>query len=499
VPVARRPVELDILSPAPVLHFARLYRRLAQQQPPGQKLYWAHLGDLADMGCCCELDRVNRTLSQGFGPDGFIGLAPGNHDKAFTGNFVWSPFWDQVCESCRGRLQECPSGRLEKITSDRMLLEKWEKAVAAQGGSMKPLAGGALYSWLTQRGGALVTVTPLGVIHDRGQPQGLIAIFVDTSDERGRDYGIAGEFGTISESQVDQLLEMTKRAREGKGGAFQESPRYLIFGHSPIRALTSKAKNRLERLVKNLEPDGRTRVLAYVGAHTHKKDARAECVAGRRLPEVIIGSTLDPPQEAALLHIGPDQSSRLALRVRALSLVTPASGACGPETILTASACTRLLARIQRDEPCCTWLFSRQDGGPGPDCQDLEREVSTWDRLKAVALSPVSRDEDDILKDQKRRARALFACLQPHPTCEVAPDLLTLDDTKYTALLEEMDRASGEASALIGCLAWAASAMQAHKAHREMEFADALRCAFDDSSIAGPVEYLVRVEDVPCR
>jgi hypothetical protein len=498
VPVARRPVELDILSSAPVLHFARLYRELAQKQP-GQKLHWTHLGDMADMGCCCELDRVNQALLDRFGPEGFIGVAPGNHDKAFTGNFFWSPFWDQVCESCRDKLPACPSGRLDKLTSDRMLLDRWQKAVSDQGGRMEPLSGGEVYSWFTRRGGALVTVTPLGVVHDHGRPHGLIAVFVDTADERGRDYGIAGEFGTISQAQVEQLLAMIEQVKKEKGDVFVQSPRFLILGHSPMGALTGKSKAQLGRLVAALEADGQRRVLAYVGAHTHRKQATAECMAGRRLPEVIIGSTLDPPQEAALLRIGPDASGALGLRVRALGLMTRETGACGPETSVTARTCTRLLARLQRDEPCCARIFSRKNGLPGPDCQVLESPVPIWERLKAAAQSSVSADEDDILKEQRRRARALFSCLRPSPDCEVSDELMSLNDYQYTALIEEIDRASGDGATLPACLAWAASAVQAHKAHHEMEFADALRCAFDDPTIPGPTDYLIRLEDVPCR
>jgi hypothetical protein len=335
VPTARRPVELDILSVGSLLRFASVYRTLAQQErDAGRTLLWAHLGDLADMGCRNEFERANQVLASSFAKDEFIGVAPGNHDKAFTGNFFWSPFWDKACRS----------GRLEKTISDRILLQAWRPVVQRRGGRMEPVPGNELYSWLTSRGSALATVTPLGVVHHRGQARGLLALFIDTADERGRDYGIAGEFGTLSKAQVEKLLELERTVAQQKGGPFVDAPLFLIFGHSPIGALTSKARKQLDRLVGKLEAGQGPRVAAYLAAHTHLKAAAAECLAGRRLPEVVIGSTLDPPQEAAILRVGPDAMGNLTLRVRALSLVDAQSCSCGTEPSIAASECTKLLA-----------------------------------------------------------------------------------------------------------------------------------------------------------
>jgi hypothetical protein len=238
-------------------------------------------------------------------------------------------------------------------------------------------------------------------------------------------------------------------------------------------------------------------VAAYLAAHTHSKAAAAECVAGRRLPEVIIGSTLDPPQEAAILRVGPDASGALTVRLRTLSLVDAQSRSCGTEPTIAASACTKLLASWQRNQPCCADLFRRSDGSIGPDCQAFERTVSTKDRLKMAAQSAAPADETEILVDQRRRARSLFACLTgAPPKCAVAEDLVSLDDDAYTALQKQM-AATPEGETALACLAWAASAMQAHKA-TGMEISDALRCAFDDPSIPGPREYVASMEMIRC-
>jgi len=506
VPVARRPVELDILSVGALLRFASVYRALAQQeQVAGRTLLWAHLGDLADMGCCNEIERANQALIERFSTTGFIGVAPGNHDKAFTGNFFWSPFWDDVCRlqpSAKPRPDrpDTCSGRLEKTTSDRILREVWHKAVEARGGRMEAVPGGELYSWLTSRGSALTTVTPMGIVHHQGQARGLLAVFIDTADERGRDYGIAGEFGTLSGAQVDELLRLGESVAKQKGDVFATAPLYLVFGHSPIGALTPKAKDEFGRLVKGLDKLAKGKgpgVVAYLGAHTHEKAATAECVAGRRVPEVIIGSTLDPPQEAAILRLGPDGKGNLTLHVRALSLVDAQARACGKEPSIVTSECTKLFGTWERSQPCCADLFRRGDGLLGPECQGFERTVSTKERLKMAAQAAAPADEDQILVEQKRRARSLFACLEPAPGCAVAEDLVSLDDDTYTAFLQRVSAKPGGETAL-ACLAWAASDLQAHKG-TGMEMSDALRCAFDDSTLPGPVEYVASMEVVPCR
>jgi len=123
--------------------------------------------------------------------------------------------------------------------------------------------------------------------------------------------------------------------------------------------------------------------------------------------------------------------------------------------------------------------------------------VSTRDRLKMAVELPTPDDEDQILAKQKRQAQSLFACLAKPPDCKVAEDLTSLDDDAYTVFVKQM-AATPEGEKALACLAWAVSAMQAHKA-TGMEISDALRCAFDDPSIPGPREYVISMEVVPCR
>jgi hypothetical protein len=97
VPVAARPVALDLLSAATLDHFAGIYRELLHERP---SMLWAHLGDIGDVGCKSELQRFEASVLL-FGRDQLAALAPGNHDSTFLGNFDWHPEWSKACPGGR--------------------------------------------------------------------------------------------------------------------------------------------------------------------------------------------------------------------------------------------------------------------------------------------------------------------------------------------------------------------------------------------------------------
>jgi hypothetical protein len=127
----------------------------------------------------------------------------------------------------------------------------------------------------------------------------------------------------------------------------------------------------------------------------------------------------------------------------------------------------------------------------------IELVLSTMDRLKMAVETTAAPDEEEIVADQKHRARSLFACLASQPDCGVAEDLASLDDEAYTNFLKRV-AATPEGEKALACLAWAASDMQAHKA-TGTQISDALRCAFADPSMPGPAEYVASLEAFPCR
>ena len=497
VPVAVRPVELDLLSVATAWRFGTVYDqlvrdRLLKQGPPP---LWAHLGDASDLACQNEHDRANRILRERFAPAGLVGLVPGNHDNNFVGNFYWSPYWTEACVS----------GRMEKIVSDAKLMDAWQSAVQAhgQGASMKPVPVGplsALYAWIVKRGTALTTVTRLGTVSHHGKQHNLIGVFLDTTDGISSEYGIAGVWGTLSQSQVGHVLEQVKAVRDASDAG--QSPLYVLFLHHGFDALTSWARERVEGLIQSLAENGELRVLTLVSAHTHRAAFHGHCSRGRVLPEMVLSSTIDAPQEAALLDIGPDSRGTLTLRLHTVPAVARDGTACGDEPVFAASDCRHVMNDLEAS-PDCRALFSRHDGSPGSDCQALERSVSLTERLAQVAKLPPDLPGDDLLPEQHRRASALFACICRNHSCE--PPLATnqLNDETYTTFVRgllsaaDSDQPNRREKELV-CLGWAGAVVQSHK-WDGMEMADGLRCAFEDTTIQAPLEMVVRIEALACK
>src|SRR4029079_14473832 len=111
VPSAVRPVELDMLGGASVAELQHSFEQVVKQvatdarpqQAPRQQVYWAHLGDFADLSCTGELQRAIDMFSAFARPQPgapasqlppkLAGIAPGHHDMSFTGNFFLQPYW----------------------------------------------------------------------------------------------------------------------------------------------------------------------------------------------------------------------------------------------------------------------------------------------------------------------------------------------------------------------------------------------------------------------
>ena len=486
VPVALRPVELDVLSASPLSRAATVYAALAAERPAGSRLWWSHLGDMADVSCANEMDRSNQLLRERFDVGAFAGVAPGNHDKAFTGNFFWSPYWDSAC----------PSGRLEKPLSDGKVTQSWGASVATAHGRMEAVPGSNPVAFATGRGSALVTVTPLGLARHRQARRGVIGVFLDTSDGQTFDLGMAGLFGTFSANQADQATRLVAAVR-GEAGLEYRDPLYVVFLHHPFDE-TSPASNR--RLTKWLaELDGASHgLLGLVSAHTHEAQKHGHCIGRRMIPEIVVGSTLDPPQEAALLGIGPLADGTLAMRVQTLPTVARPGKTCATRApAITSGDCQRVMAEL-RGHPDCAALFRPGEATAlGRDCSDIEHPLAIDDRLQLAARWTGPGDEEEIRANQHARTRALWSCICRDRTCVASDQVLELDDPSYFALVrQELSRSPGREQELT-CLAWAGAAVQRYKT-AGMSYADALRCAFDDDSLPAAHDYVARMEDTPC-
>lgn len=492
---ASRPVALNVLTEASVAHFGATYRALAGRRPADRPMRWAHLGDLADLSCRGELARVRRMMAA-FGLETLAGVAFGNHEMSFTGTFHWSPFWDTAC----------PTGRMEKDTATAALEEFLRPPVQKAGGDLARLEG----TFFAPRGGSLVTVTPLGTTRHAGKERGVIAVFLDTTDGRAFDNGIPGSFGAISGDQLDRAraLIAAERARDTP----YHDPLYVLFSHHPSADLVGPSRDRLADFVAELDgrPPGNIeadpRVLALVAGHAHGASAHRRCLGGRVVRELVIGSTLDPPQQAAILEIGADVAGRAALRVRTLQSVSRPERSCDatdPEPAparpvlpaVPAAECRRLAATLLGTAACKPLVGGRIDDPLPRDCSALERSIASHDKLRALRTDRGPIDPKAEYAAEEADARRLLACACRDGAC--TPEARPFADEAYGKLVAALVRRPDRQRELV-CLAWAAAAQQAHK-ESGMTVGEALRCAFDDPTLPAEREAVAALEAVACR
>lgn len=460
VPVAVRPIELDLLSGATLDHFARTYRAAKELWP---NLKWAHLGDFADLGCRSELERL-RGVVGAFG-SGFLGMAPGNHDSYFTGNFAWHPDWTENGACPGGGPQQRLGENGTNAFIEGLLLEH------KQGKDGRPpLATGEVAQTNWEEHDFFGRVVSLGNLEVGGRERAVVAAFLDTSDYSDLGWvGAAGVTGAISDEQKDWMLSKLRAS----------DALVVFFQHHPFEALSRGSKTRYSEMVNQL---GR-RVVAIVSAHTHTSQRRSPLVDMRRIPQFVVGSTTDPPQEAALLRLRSTEDG-YEIDFRTIPAVTRKGLDCGPRltgssptetpgspgpVAIDANVCS---TRMQQLESRCPDLFDPCEcGGRLDACECDERNRCNHDRSKiAEACDGLQKRDfqsiDEQREDQERRARRLLHCFKsvhdapvgdkPLESVENPDELLGLhcDDEKA----ECRDRRTD-----LVCLSWAASLLQGHK------------------------------------
>jgi hypothetical protein len=494
VPVAIRPVELDTLSAPTLLHFRDLYREIQRDWPLKTPVAWTHLGDFGDSGCAGELLRFGPLFEalETVGP--LAGVAPGNHDSAFTGNFGWHPDWDVAC----------PSGHLDKTASDASLRRLLAPIARRTGARMLSLDKVTRWGWLKGAQTALATVTPLGIAHDRSGARGLVAVFLDTSDRRDSDLLVAGSRGTVSDEQVARVKAEIAALREELGGPYRAHPAYLVLFHHPLAELNGRGRAAIVELGAFLDgaaqPGAGPHLLGLISAHTHSADTRPACVGGRRLQELVVGSTIDPPQQAAMLTVGADAQGDLSLRLQTIQSVERPGTACGGETAPTTSTCRALVRDLVRYPDCRPLVSGAVTPDPAaPSCDRLEQVLPAGQRILAVAREKADLSPTAIREQQWNRADLLLACICRATGCTPPAD--SLDERRSGQVLDQIFDTAAEPNArdrdVVTCLSWAAAAEQRYKA-AGMQMEDAVRCAFDDPGLPPPREFIESLDDRRC-
>ena len=449
VSVALRPVELDLLSVAAIDHFARVYRDIqgyTKANMPNLELRWAHLGDFGDLACRSELARLDGRAAC-FGHDTMAGLAPGNHDSHFTGNFGWHPDWSNL-RACRG---DGP------VTHSDDLVPLLHRA-------LRPCA--PIIDRSPEEGDFFASAADLGTVG----PTPVIGLFVDTSDFAGFSFGAAGVQGEITRAQKLWLIE-----------AMGDTSLVLLFMHHPYEELSTVGQSRIDDIAQVAG----NRLLAIVAGHTHQSQYRLPVIADRSVPEFIVGSTTDPPQEAALLTIRKGTRGATArLRFQTIPAVARTDQGCQPPAI-TAATCESILDEIERFCECRP-LFPSVEGTcehPNPTSQG----------------DVVTADLDPLEAQQRRvdnRARALFDCTErvagdavEHWTSRFV-DPPTRERDPYRGFRDDCsDRGDPSNSTRrheeLVCLGWVASILQGLEEREGWTFERARRVAFERLAASG--------------
>lgn len=417
VPVAVRPVELDLLSGATVARFARLYRRALQDHPG---LRWAHLGDFSDLACRSELDRMNGVVAA-FGGDSLAGLVPGNHDSFFAGNFAWHPDWD-----VRGA---CPGGGAQRRLGTEGVNERLLGWMQRSRDVLETTSG---------QDDFLARIVKLGNLGD-GEKRRLLGVFLDTADYHAWLWlGAAGAGGAISGEQANWVTKQLSRILD-EG----HDDRVVIFQHHPIEDLSAISTGHYRKIVMALG----TRLLAVVSAHTHSSEPRETTVGNARIRQFVVGSTTDPPAEAAMLSVGM-KDGQYVTRFSTIPAVDNgglSASQAGPFQPLDGAKCAEQV-RSLGTHPDCKALFVEQCPRP-----------STLERQRA---------------GQQERARALLECKNPaFPRTEARP---LADPNPYRWLGLNCPPACVDSACnqlanddvfqdSLVCLGWAASTYQGHK------------------------------------
>jgi hypothetical protein len=310
-------------------------------------------------------------------------------------------------------------------------------------------------------------------------PDDVVGVFLDTTDGPRDRVGIAGVQGGISDAQLEWVQKTLEQFPTG---------RVLVFGHHPLDQWTRLSRQRLDRLALSLG----NRLWGLVSAHTHLAAMRRQQVGGQTVPELIVGSTLDPPQEAALLEGGLDGHLTLltlpAVRREEMTCPDDAAGTVSSQT------CRQVFAKL-RQSKACEPLFAAGGSGGGfgggvggdadagvrlPTSPECEKTAEAWAPLlepgRGHAASP---QELDCI--QEVRAQQLLSCLGAP-----SPDPAPLHDSN---LSERVLAASERDPDSWVCLSWAASVLQSHKPEH-WSYAQAIDFCLEPGATYGALEAL---------
>ncbi|MCC6998593.1 MAG: hypothetical protein IT370_28540 [Deltaproteobacteria bacterium] len=411
VEVAVRPAALDDGSDLLLEAFLAVQR---DRYPRHTRVY---MGDAADASCTQEYATFFATLAR-FGLTQLI-MTTSNHDGFFMGNYTSNgdldgklgyaadmpADWTRACAE--------PGSREDhRLTRGRALTRVLAALPAAPAwattASLIDVDGPTAYrrAWLT-------AVRPLGG-GDGGAPPAWAAL-VDTSDYRDRDIKSSRGAGTVGGISRAQLTDIDHAMFEAR--ALGARPWWVVLGHHPLATLDAGSRARVIKFLE-VHPE----IVAWVSAHTHKSaEAEFRLPSGRVIPELIVGSTTDAPQEGRIieLRVAAD-GSRAGIASWRLALAT--DELCEGIAALDPDSLGYLGYRLVRDDTpdvSLGWLrkiglyFGFDDLGQERIAQTLGALLVESDLVRALAhlydVSPIPRSDAE-----QAALAALLARRFPH-------------------------------------------------------------------------------------
>ena len=444
VAVSVRPIELDLLSGATLAHFGKIYAGMLEQRP---NMLWAHLGDSADLGCKGEMRRAQAHLRAfgGGAPGRLAALMPGNHDSTFIGNFTWHPDW--------GTDGVCKSDILWKNNANAMLREVADELRPRQPGTEAIVTDH--WSTLWDHRAALAWVTRLGVLEGKS----VIGVFLDSSDYTGLGLGVDGVQGSISGAQASEVMSR-----------LDGEPRdswIVLFMHHPYGEISQVGIHQIKTIARHV---GVRQVLGIVSAHTHFAARRIHTIDDEPIPELVVGSTIDPPQEAALLEVTNRGGTKPTIEIRTIPSVRRPGQTClprGPGEI-TSEVCAAIFQSLEgnEQEPSCKELFNELNV-PTPGAH--------FEKPEQLAVA------------QRKSATRLLKCVFRGRANVTVPENPLVDEWVFP-ILDAMANESAHEPELV-CLSWAASVFQGHK-QNGWRYNHALAMSLERAATFGAVEML---------
>jgi len=265
------------------------------------------LGDASDLSCDQEIDRFVE-VARGVGAD-HLDAVTSNHDGFYVGNYTsrkdlqgfleatdMPNDWTRACSEPG----EATDHRLTKGRAVARLVSLLPAAPAwATSSSYRNAEGPDDYA-----NAHLYFVRRLGG-GDPGAPPAW-GVFLDTVDYRGFDLHNTKGAGTVGVVSHQQLRFLDRAMFEARAASGTQAVTFVLFGHHPFDQFDKASRKRLLRFL-----EVRPEVIAYVSAHTHVSiDREIELPDGRRIPEIVAGSTTDAPQAARLLEVQVDSGAQ---------------------------------------------------------------------------------------------------------------------------------------------------------------------------------------------